>query len=932
MQKLDPSHDLQCYFFQPSAIAALSGASATGFTLSGTWRQQFDWAVVEWNRDNVFEHPALRNLPDGDLSGITLSYQETRTNCIALDSDLFHTVSWPFLRVWAPDASGVEQVYQVPIKSYATPVAGSYNCASASFTLSGTLTTGDFVGIAYLENSITYQVGGWEGSVGGVLDQIVTAYTTDPFLRATRTGDTLTVYYTGGVDLTASPTTGANGNRFGVHSFACSATGGVSTLSWDSPGQTLAGGTSPTQWQVTIPFNALSGYIDPDYSTLHPIVNPNQIRKLRWTYSADLQAASFVRSEFQVVVTDWTVTGTGLTYSVAGPGSVRMEDFSDQMTYTGSWSPTGGLSFGNYSGGTIHLSTTPGDAVTCTYVCPVAHTLYLGTRRLDNGSSVAITVDGTAAGVAVLELAGEDVLVRYPAGLYGAGQHTVTLTNAGSAGELLYFDFIEAAAPTTTLPTFPDEARMTLATDWDTLHSQALAPERTAWLIDTLGFKARSNHYVGALWFYELVCAGNVYGSATVRFTGGPDTDPTVTNSVTVTIAGVVLTKLVHMGDTAETLATAYANELNNGYMSFWASASGNVLTVTARMLGTAGDAITLSVSSSDPSAWMLAASGSTLAGGMDGTWLTDLAASPVLNRAARDWTASFFAALNGYGIDGTASLSMELGNGDSSVAAGIAQRAPAGDPILLPTPSLQTNFSPASLAFWQQAYGELAGIQASAGLTPFLQFGEVQWWYFPNNGFPAGSSGYAAYSGMPFYDAWTQAQFLAMYGTAMATITTNTVNPASYPNESTFLPGVIGNFTNAIIAYVRASEPACRFEALYPVDVNQTTFNQVMNYPAAAWTPAILNVLKTEDFGFTLGRDLDECESAMADSHGFPAAQRSHLVGVGDVTSPWVKEAQSALGKGFESVVLFALDQMCLIGYGLPLPQGLRRSVRVGR
>jgi len=32
------------------------------------------------NRDNVFEYPGLRNLPDGDLSGLQLSYQEERTN------------------------------------------------------------------------------------------------------------------------------------------------------------------------------------------------------------------------------------------------------------------------------------------------------------------------------------------------------------------------------------------------------------------------------------------------------------------------------------------------------------------------------------------------------------------------------------------------------------------------------------------------------------------------------------------------------------------------------------------------------------------------------------------------------------------------------------------------------------------------------------
>ncbi len=366
-------------------------------------------------------------------------------------------------------------------------------------------------------------------------------------------------------------------------------------------------------------------------------------------------------------------------------------------------------------------------------------------------------------------------------------------------------------------------------------------------------------------------------------------------------------------------------------YMSFWASASGNVLTITARMLGLAGDANTLTASSSDTSVWNATASSAALAGGTDGTWLTDLTASPRLNRAARDWTTSFFAALKGYGIDTTGSLSMELGNGDSSVGAGIAQRGPTGDAILLPTPSLQTNFSPTSLAFWQEAYAEIAGMQAGVGLTPFLQFGEVQWWYEPTNGLALGH-GLVDYGGMPFYDAWTQSQFLATYGSAMATITTNSVNPTSYPNESAFLPGLIGDFTNAVIAYVQGSQPSCRFEVLWPVDVNQTAFNQAINYPAAAWTPAILNVLKTEGFGFTLGRTLDGAEMAMNDSHGFPAAQRSHLVGVGDPTTPWLKEAQSALGKGFESVVLFALDQFCLIGYELPLPAGLRRSVRIGR
>jgi len=252
LEKLRPDRDLQCYFLQPSAVAALSGTSATGFTVSGTWRQQFDWAVIEWNRDNVFEHPALRNLPDGDLSGLTLSYQETRTNCISLDSDLFRTNSWPFLRVWAPDDSGIEQVYQVPLTTYATPIAGSYASAYADFTLSGAITAGDFVGIAYLTDQFTYPVGGWEGTIENLLDQMILAITGTGLIRAVRTGTTVRVYYTAGQDL-GSSTTGLNGNRFSVYTYACSSTGGASTLSWDSVSQPFANGASPTTWQVTIP-------------------------------------------------------------------------------------------------------------------------------------------------------------------------------------------------------------------------------------------------------------------------------------------------------------------------------------------------------------------------------------------------------------------------------------------------------------------------------------------------------------------------------------------------------------------------------------------------------------------------------------------------------------------------------------------------------
>ena len=342
----------------------------------------------------------------------------------------------------------------------------------------------------------------------------------------------------------------------------------------------------------------------------------------------------------------------------------------------------------------------------------------------------------------------EDELIRWPVGQYGAGSHTITVTHTGPQGNYFYFDFIELATLTTDLPVFAPEPSYTLATDWDTEHSLVLAPERTAWMLNSLGFVGRQNHYVGALWFYELVRTGTAYASGTVTFTGPLTAGDTVT--VTLTRAGqaTILNKLIHAGDTAETLATSFAQELNSGYTAVWASAAADVLTIYSRSMGLDGEQITLSGSPSQN----VTISG--FAGGNNGEWRTDLAAAPRLNRAVRDWSLSYFTALQGYRIDVAASFSMELGNGDPSAAVGIAQVGPAGDPIQLPTPSLQTNFSPASLAFWQEVYNEIANIQAAAGLTPFLQFGEVQWWYFPNDGLGGN------FSGMPFYDAWNQSQF----------------------------------------------------------------------------------------------------------------------------------------------------------------------------
>jgi hypothetical protein len=115
---------------------------------------------------------------------------------------------------------------------------------------------------------------------------------------------------------------------------------------------------------------------------------------------------------------------------------------------------------------------------------------------------------------------------------------------------------------------------------------------------------------------------------------------------------------------------------------------------------------------------------------------------------------------------------------------------------------------------------------------------------------------------------------------------------------------------------------------------VNSSAFNFAFNYPADSWTPAALDCLKTEGLGMTFNRNLAASEAGMGMGVplGFDSTQRAHLVGLGDSTAPWLKEARIAEGQGFESIVGFALDQFCLIGYEVPFPRSTRRTVRVRR
>ena len=279
--------------------------------------------------------------------------------------------------------------------------------------------------------------------------------------------------------------------------------------------------------------------------------------------------ATIERGEFAVEVSNWQVSGNEARLSVAGPGSRRIEDDAVDVIYTGTWTEERG----NYSGGSIRRATGNGSRVRCSYTASATHTLLLGSRYTINGGQITVQVDGNTLPVLDLKRSLEDVLIRLSAGAAFRGHsHSRRFTHQRADRERSLFRLSSKSRfPLHNCQCSRQIRNLTLATDWDTLHSIAIAPERTAWLIDTLGFTGRANHYAGAMWFYELCNPQNRYASATIRFSGAPEFG----GWTKIKIGETEIAHLNYITDTAETIAKAFELLLTAGTSAVWARADG---------------------------------------------------------------------------------------------------------------------------------------------------------------------------------------------------------------------------------------------------------------------------------------------------------------------------------------------------------------------
>lgn len=691
----------------------------------------------------------------------------------------------------------------------------------------------------------------------------------------------------------------------------------TNTLTAGSNTIALSGGRSDVTWQVTIDFSA-NGC--------------SQLRQCWLTFAPALTAdIPYIPAEWQAVFSNWTLTGDEAKrrLQVAGPGSVRIEENDSACTYIGTWTSKSDTGF--FSKYYAKLASTAGASVTVKYSCQFTHDLYVGTSLATGRGDVTVHLDGSVVNTVSTSLTTSEAIStrRLLKSGVAAGSHSVTLTLSSNAG--FYFDFLEAAVLSDIPTPLAARTKISPALDFDTDHTYKLPPARIHWIFDQLGYAAPMNEYLGVFWWNERKLSGGSYATGIVNFAGTWAEG----DYILLPITGTSLRKDVLATDDSSSIATHFAAYINEAFVGAIASTAAGTLTIQGRSpssiytptLGTptvssAAGTVTVTQSPVD---------------GTYGDWMVDDAVSNPLNRAARDWHADLFALCAARGREITSALSMEL----VLPPDGYVARYPDGSRTAVSTGtvfgSLTSNHcaigAAKMIAYQAKTYLALAALQAAAGLTPSLQFGEFLWWFF------------ASAYGMGFYDDETLAAARTALGRDLHVFLTPNDDPTiNSSQDAIFLRNRLRDHVAALASTIRATYPTAKLEVLYPDDVNHPTpvptaaplmggsLINFINLPIE-WTSKStsgLDRIKVEALAFSTSmRNLDLAKEAIAlfPNFGWPKDSVRYLTPVFGIATPWHREVALAFAEGLVTINLWAYDHICLYNLDVPEKALERRS-----
>jgi hypothetical protein len=136
IHKLQPNRTIQLRGFDSfGAAAAMHGATANSFNVTGVFRDAADFAVlVLYDADNFYEHSRLKYLPNFDFNGLTLQFDVHYEGLRPLDSPRYVTIDWPYLDV-VKNTTDPDNTARIRLSDHATLVAGTHAKAATTFTI-----------------------------------------------------------------------------------------------------------------------------------------------------------------------------------------------------------------------------------------------------------------------------------------------------------------------------------------------------------------------------------------------------------------------------------------------------------------------------------------------------------------------------------------------------------------------------------------------------------------------------------------------------------------------------------------------------------------------------------------------------------------------------------------------------------------------------
>ena len=711
---------------------------------------------------------------------------------------------------------------------------------------------------------------------------------------------------------------GDDGNHLAMHAIWKN-----TRLKTSSASAVFSGGISAARFEISLNFTSLG---------------VPQIRQMWLTFAPKLAVGSELEPvEWEAEFTEWAVTGPEAKrkLQVAGTRSLRIEEYDSWCTFRGNWDTVTGF----YSQGSAKKATGAGAGVTVKYSCAHTHDVYVGTTlgRACGSTAVSLNGDASTSLVSTLDVDAPVNTRRKVRSGVPAGDHSLSLTPL--SGEF-YFDFLEAAVPSDVPDALPANVHVSPALDYSTDHTYKLPPARVHWIFDQLGYAAPLNEYIGVFWWNQRKRTGAVMPEARITFSGECKAGDAIFLKIGTDEPGrpaFEFGKSVFPADTPASIARHFAQFLNSYSVAVWARAADETLTITSRSASAAYRfPISVRKEPAPDSTGTWSINGS-LETGDEGTWEVDPQQEQPLNRGARAWHADMFLECAARNREITVACSMELVNPPQGFGAvyrdGKVVETDVGFGRLKST---HCHFGPAMLAYQKAVFADIAALQAAAGLTPSVQFGEFVWWFFTNKT-DANANG-----GMAFYDADTTAAAQAELGRPLAAFIKPTDDPTVNGSaDAQFLRSRLRTHVHSLATHVRSLHPAVHIEVLFPYDVNHPEpagvhklggrLNRFVNLPAE-WEqkqPSGLDRLKTEalDFG-AWSRNLDLAQTAfnLPIDLGWPKESLRHLVPVFRPGYAWEKEVTFALQAGIPVVNLWAWDHICI--YGLAVTPKMKSQV----